>query len=166
VAGQDDEPEYIVLDVVDLAVDVGHHLLLSPAGMFELLDLAAEVVGSPEVIDGAPLRDGVRAKYRSGRGGDQLAGWMAGPESLQGAGVRLAIFLRCTTVRPWCAASRFRRGVGDGRATKRLGAAGMGDRVAFGVAGELMALLSQEDLCHGGGLGHGVLLVVYGGRSG
>lgn len=32
VAGQEDEPKDVVLDVVDLAVEVGHLLLLSPAG--------------------------------------------------------------------------------------------------------------------------------------
>ncbi len=58
VARQEDEPEYVVLDVVELALDVGHRPLLSPSGMFELLDLAPEAVGTPEVIEGAPLRDG------------------------------------------------------------------------------------------------------------
>lgn len=58
MAGQEDEAQDVVLDVVDLAVEVGHLLLLSPAGVFELRDLAAKAVGAPEVVDAAPLRDG------------------------------------------------------------------------------------------------------------
>ena len=64
VAGQEDEPEYVVLDVVDLALDVGHRLLLSPSGMFDLCNLAAEDVGTPEVIDHAPLRRGHQPRDR------------------------------------------------------------------------------------------------------
>ena len=56
VAGQEDEPQDVVLDVVDLAVEVGHLLLLSPTGVFELRDLPAKALGAPEVVDTAPLR--------------------------------------------------------------------------------------------------------------
>ena len=41
-----------------LAVEVGHLLLLSPAGVFKLRDLAAKGVGAPEVVDGAARGDG------------------------------------------------------------------------------------------------------------
>ena len=72
MAGQEDEPQDVVLDVVDLAVEVGHLLLLSAAGVFELRDLAAQVVGAPEVVDAAPLRGGHQPRDRvlrdAGRG--------------------------------------------------------------------------------------------------
>ena len=72
MAGQEDEPEDVVLDVVDLAVEVGHLLLLSPAGVLELRDLAAKAVGAPEVVDAAPLRGGHQPRDRvlryAGRG--------------------------------------------------------------------------------------------------
>ncbi len=64
VAGQEDEPQDVVLDVVDLGVEVGHLLLLSPAGMLELRDLAAKVVRAPEVVDAAPLRGGHQPRDR------------------------------------------------------------------------------------------------------
>ena len=64
MAGQEDEPQDVVLDVVDLAVEVGHLLLLSPAGMFELRELAAKAVRAPEVVDAAPLRDGHQPRDR------------------------------------------------------------------------------------------------------
>ena len=72
MAGQEDEPQDVVLDVVDLAVEVGHLVLLSPSDVFELRDLAAQVVRAPEVVDGAPLRDGHQPRDRvlrdAGRG--------------------------------------------------------------------------------------------------
>ncbi|MGZ4492053.1 MAG: hypothetical protein ACXVEU_15030, partial [Nocardioidaceae bacterium] len=61
---EEDEPQDVVLDVVDLAVEVGHLLLLSPAGVFELRDLAAKAVGAPEAVDAAPLRDGHQPRDR------------------------------------------------------------------------------------------------------
>ena len=58
VAGQEDEPQHVVLDVVDLAVEVGHLRLLSSTRVLDLRDLAPEGVGAPEVVDAAPLRGG------------------------------------------------------------------------------------------------------------
>ena len=58
VAGQEDEPEDVVLDVVDLGVEIRHVSLLAPTGVFELRDLAVQRCGAPEVVDAAPLRDG------------------------------------------------------------------------------------------------------------
>jgi hypothetical protein len=58
MAGQEDQPQDVVLDVVDLAVEVGHLLLPSPTGMLELGDLAAEPLGAPEVVDAAAFRGG------------------------------------------------------------------------------------------------------------
>src|SRR6202040_154761 len=55
MARQENEPEHVVFDVVELALDVGHRLLLSPSGTFELRDLAPKTLGATKVIDGAPL---------------------------------------------------------------------------------------------------------------
>lgn len=54
VAGQEDQAQDVVLDVVDLGVEVGHLLLLS-TGVAELLGLAAQGVGAAEVVDAAAL---------------------------------------------------------------------------------------------------------------
>ncbi len=55
VARQEDQAQDVVLDVVDLALEVGHVRLLSSGGALELGDLAAQVVGAPEVVDAAAL---------------------------------------------------------------------------------------------------------------
>ncbi len=63
MAGQEDEPQDVVLDVVDLGVEVGHSPPL-PVGMLELRNLAAKDVCAPEVIDAAPLRGGHQPRRR------------------------------------------------------------------------------------------------------
>jgi hypothetical protein len=59
VAGQEDESQRIVLDIVDLRVEVGHQLLLSlELGVTELFGLATKVVGATEVVDASALSGG------------------------------------------------------------------------------------------------------------
>ena len=55
VAGEEDQPQDVVLDVVDLVVEVGHRRLLPAAGVLELGDLATQRLGAPEVVDAAAL---------------------------------------------------------------------------------------------------------------
>ena len=52
---QEDQPQDVVLDVVDLVVEVGHPCLLPAPGVLELGHLAAQRVGAPEVVDTAAL---------------------------------------------------------------------------------------------------------------
>jgi hypothetical protein len=58
MAGQEDESEDVVLDVVDLGIEVGHIRLLPATGVLELRELVVKGLAAPEVIDGSPLGDG------------------------------------------------------------------------------------------------------------
>jgi hypothetical protein len=53
--------------VVDLVVEVGHLILLSPSCVLELRDLAAQVVDAPEVVDAPPFGGGHQPRGRVGR---------------------------------------------------------------------------------------------------
>jgi hypothetical protein len=55
VAGQEDQPEDVVLDVVDLGVEIGHAVVL-PEVVAQLFGLAAQRVDAAEVVDATPLR--------------------------------------------------------------------------------------------------------------
>ena len=57
MAGEEDQPQHVVVDVVDERVEVGHvHLLPLLQGVAELRRTTAQGVGAPELVDGATLR--------------------------------------------------------------------------------------------------------------
>ena len=56
MAGEEHQAEYVVLDVVDGSVEVGHVDLLEPVS--DVRGTAAQGLSPPEVVDGAALRDG------------------------------------------------------------------------------------------------------------
>ena len=55
MAGEEHQPQHVVLDVVDGGVEVGHVDLLEPVS--ELGGTAAQGLGAPEVVDRPALRD-------------------------------------------------------------------------------------------------------------
>ena len=59
MAGEEDQPEHVVLDVVDEGVEIGHGRLLPLPVLFqgvaELRRTTSQGVGAPEVVDGASL---------------------------------------------------------------------------------------------------------------
>src|SRR4051794_5250460 len=64
MAGQEDEPQDVVLDVVHLAEEVGHLLLLTSVGVLQLRDLVTHAGRAPKVVDAASLRDGHQPRTR------------------------------------------------------------------------------------------------------
>ena len=55
VAGEEDQPQHVVVDVVDESVEVGHLHLLPFQGVAELRRTTAQGVGAPERVDAASL---------------------------------------------------------------------------------------------------------------
>ena len=71
VAGEEDQPQHVVVDVVDERIEIGHVHLLTFQGLAELRRTTAQGVGAPERVDGTPLG----GLHQPGRGvvGDAVA---------------------------------------------------------------------------------------------
>ncbi len=70
VAGQEDQPEDVVLDVVDLRVEIGHGCLVEGLGAGQLVGLATQVLRAAELVDAPPPGRGHQPP--GGVGGDAV----------------------------------------------------------------------------------------------